>query len=111
ETGLVVEDATEVIAIRKDLILQWQKSAAGVDEIDAGQAVFGGDLLCAQMLLHGDREIRPAFHGCVVRNDHDMHAVDTADAGDDASTGCAAVVHILGGERRELEKRCTRVEK
>ncbi len=38
--GLVVEDPAEVLAVGEDLVLQRQEGAAGVDEVDAGQAVL-----------------------------------------------------------------------
>ena len=58
---LVVEDAPEVLAVREDLVLQRQEGAAGVDEVDAGQAVLERDLLRAQVLLdrHRDSRCRP----------------------------------------------------
>ena len=40
EVGLVVEDAAEVLLVREDLVLQRQEGAAGIDEVDAGQAVL-----------------------------------------------------------------------
>jgi hypothetical protein len=39
--GLVVEDAAEMVAVGKDLVLVRQVRAAAVDEIDAGQPVLG----------------------------------------------------------------------
>ena len=38
--GLVVEDAAEVVAVREDLVLERQVGAAGIDQVDAGQAVL-----------------------------------------------------------------------
>ena len=40
---LVVEDAAEVLAVGKDLGLERQERAAGVDEIDAGQSIVERD--------------------------------------------------------------------
>ena len=81
---LVVEDAAEVVAVREHLVLQRQERAARVDEVDAGQAVLLGDLLRAQVLLHGQREVRAALDRGVVRHDHALLTLDDADAGDDA---------------------------
>ncbi len=55
---LVVEDAAEVLAVRKDLGLQRQEGAAGVDEIEAGQGVVERDLLRPEVLLHRHRDSR-----------------------------------------------------
>ena len=56
---LIEEDAPEVLAIRKDLGLQRQKRAAGVDQIDARQPVLERDLLRAHVLLDGDGKYVP----------------------------------------------------
>jgi len=34
-----------VVAVREDLVLQWQKGTARVDEVDAGKVVLLRDLL------------------------------------------------------------------
>ena len=79
ELRLVVEDSPEVIAVRKDLVLHRQERAAGVDEIDARQAILERDLLRAQVLLHRQRVIGAAFDGRVVRDDHAADAANGAD--------------------------------
>ena len=107
---LVVEDAAEVIAIRKHLVLQRQERTAGIDEVDAGQAVLERDLLRAQMLLHRDRKIRAALDRRVVGDDEHLDAVDAADAGDDAGARRLVLVHAVRGERREFEERRARIE-
>ena len=66
---LVVEDAAEMLAVGKDLVLVRQVGAAGIDEVDAGQMVLPRDLLGAQMLLHRDRIIGPALDRGVVGDD------------------------------------------
>ncbi len=102
---LVEEDAAEVLAVGKDLGLQRQKGAAGIDEVDARQAVLERDLLRAQVLLDGDREVRAAFDRGVVGDDQHFAARDAADAGDEAGGRRLVVVHVERGERRQLEKR------
>ena len=69
QVGLVVEDPAEVVPVGKDLVLERQVGAAGVHEVDAGQAVLPGDFLGPQVLLHGDRVVGPALHGRVVGDD------------------------------------------
>ena len=101
---LVVEDAAEVVAVGEDLGLQRQERAAGVHEVEAGQAVLGRDLLRAQVLLHREREVGAALHGGVVGHDHDLAAAHAADAGDEAGRGRGAVVEAVGGEGADLEE-------
>ena len=108
--SLVVEDAAEVPLVGKNLGLHRQKRAAGIDQVNARQHVFDGDLLRAKMLLHGHRKIRAAFDGRVVSDDHRLAAVDSADAGDDARGRRVAVVHVECGQRRQFEERTAGVE-
>ena len=81
---LVVEDAAEVVAVGEDLVLVRQVGAARVDEVDAGQAVLGGDLLRPQVLLDRHRIVGAALHRGVVGDDHHLLPGDPADAGDHA---------------------------
>jgi hypothetical protein len=101
--GLVVEDAAEVVAVGEHLVLGRQVGAAGIDEVDAGQAVLRRDLLRAQVLLHRHREIGAALHRGVVGDDHAFDALHAADAGDHAGRGDLVVVHASrhGGEFEE----------
>ncbi len=108
--GLVVEDAAEVLAVGKHLVLVGQVGAAGVHQVDARQAVLLGDLLGAQVLLDRDRVVGAALHRGVVGDDHALAPGHPADAGDDARRGHGVVVDAVGGELRELEKRRSRVE-
>ena len=81
---LVEEDPAEVLAVREDLVLPGQERAAGVDQVDARQAVVQRDLLGAQVLLDRHRVVRAALDGGVVGDDHALAAGHPADAGDDA---------------------------
>src|SRR5204862_3869494 len=72
---------------------------------EARKVVLLRDLLRAELLLHREREVRPALHGRVVRDDHALAALDDTDAGDDPGGRSRAVVEIPGGERRQLEER------
>ena len=107
---LVEEDAAEVIAVGEDLGLQRQERAAGVHQVDARQAVLERDLLRAQVLLDGDRVVGAALHRGVVGHDQHFATRDPADAGDQSRAGSLVVVHVPGGQRRELEKGRARVE-
>jgi len=53
---------------------------------------------------------RAALDRGVVGEDEALHAADDADAGDLRSAGRLAVVHPLGGQRREFEEGCAGVE-
>lgn len=59
--GLVVEDAAEVVTIREDFVLAGQVGTAGVDQVDARQAVLQGNFLGAQVLLDRQRVVASAF--------------------------------------------------
>ena len=105
--GLVVEDPAEVLAVGEDLVLHGQEGAAGVDQVDARQAVLQGDLLGAQVLLDGHRVVRAALDGGVVGDDHALAAADPADAGDDpggrglAARTCPSAASGASSRKRE----------
>ena len=101
---LVEEDAAEVVAVGEDLVLEREEGAAGVDQVDARQAVLLGDLLRAQVLLHGQGVVRSALDRRVVRDDHALDALDDADPGDHPRRRRHPVVVLPGRERVELEK-------
>ena len=107
---LIVEDAAEMLAVGKHFGLVRQVGAAGIDQIDARQPVLARDLLRAQMLLHRHRIIGAALDGGIVADDHAFAAGDPADAGDDAGAVDGVVVHAVGGERRQFEKRRARID-
>ena len=99
-----------MIAVGKDLVLRRQKRPARIDEIEAGQPVVAGDLLGAQVLLDGHREIGAALDRRVIGDDDAFAAHDPADAGDEAGGRHLAVIHAEGGELRQFEKRRARIE-
>ena len=80
---LVVEDPAEVLAVREHLVLHGQECAAGVDEVDARQAVAQRDLLRPQVLLDRHRVVRAALDRCVVRHHDALASGDPTDPGDD----------------------------
>ena len=110
QVGLVVEDAAEVLAVGEHLVLARQERSPGVDQVDARQAVLSGDLLCAQVLLDGDRVVRAALHRRVVGHDHALATRDSADAGDHSRAGTLVVVHAVGGQRRQFQEGAAGVE-
>ena len=90
---LVEEDAAEVLLVGKHLVLQRQKCAARIDQVDARQMILGRDLLRAQVLLDGHRIIGAALDRRIVGHDHALAAADAADTGDDAGGGHFAAIH------------------
>ena len=107
---LIVEDAAKMLAVGKHLGLMRQVGAAGIDEIDARQPVLARDFLRAQVLLHRHRIIGAALDRGIVADDHAFAPGDAADAGDDAGGVNGIVVHAVGGERRQFEKRRARID-
>src|SRR5712691_1384172 len=110
QARLVVEDAAEVLAVRKDLGLQGQEGPAGVDEVDAGQPVLPRNLLGPQVLLHGEGKVGPALHAGIVGDHHHLAAADAPDAGDEARRGRGPIVHAVGGEGPDLQEGRATVE-
>ena len=99
-----------MVAVRKDIVLVGQIGAAGVDQVDARQPVLTRDLLCTQVFLYGNRIVGAAFDRRVVAHDHALAARDFADTSDDAGRRGVVVVHAVGRELRQLEKRSAGVE-
>ncbi len=96
---LVEEDAAEVLAVRKDLVLARQEGPAGVHQVDARQPVLQRHLLRAQVLLDRHRVVGAALDRRVVGDDHALALRHPADPGDDAGAGRFVVVHAVGGQR------------
>ena len=95
---LIVEDAAEMLAVGEHFGLMRQVGAAGIDQINAGQAVLARDLLGAQMLLHRHRIIGAALDRGIVADDDAFAPGDAADAGDDAR-GMDGVAHTCRTRR------------
>jgi len=103
-SGLVVEDAPEVVAVREDFVLPWQVGAAGVYQVDAGQAVGFSNFLGAQVFFDGQGVVAAAFDGRIVGDDHAFGAADPADAGDYAGGVDVFAVDVVGGELADFEE-------
>ena len=87
-----------------------QVRAAGVDQVDAGQAVLARDLLRAQVLLHRHRIVRAALDRRVVADDHAFASGDAADAGDDARARRWCRRTCRTRRAAKLEERRARIE-
>ena len=84
---LVEEDPPEMLAVGEDVRLQRQECAARIDEVDAREVVLLGHLLRAEVLLHGEREVRASLDRGVVRDDDAAAALDHSDARHDSCAG------------------------
>ena len=104
QSRLVVEDPAEVVAVGEHVGLEGEERAARVDEVDAREVVLLGDLLGAEVLLDGEREVRASLDGGVVRDDDAAAALDRADARDDPGRRGLSVVYLPGREGVELEE-------
>ena len=102
---VVAEDATEVVGVGKDVLLQRQVDARAVDEVDQRHLRPLGDRLSADDLLAGHRKERAGLHGGVVGDDHRGPSLDRAQGGHDARGRGPAVlaVHPVGGEEPAFE--------
>src|SRR4051794_4893143 len=108
--GLVEEDPTKMLPVRKDLRLVRQVRASAVDQGDARQAVLLGDLLRAKMLLHRHWIIGATFYRGVVADDHDLAKGGAADGRGDPGARDFAIIHSAGGELPQFEERRSRIE-
>ena len=108
--GLVVEDATEMLAIGENIRLMGQVRAATVHEVHAGQTVLHGDFLRPQMFFHRHRIIGAALDGRVIADDHDFAPGDTADAGNHARTMHIAFIHAVRRQGPDFHEGRPRVQ-
>ncbi len=76
-----------MFAVRKNLVLLGQICAARINQVNAGQVVLASDLLGAQMLLYGDREIGPSLYRSVVGDNDALLPHDPADSCDNPGCG------------------------
>jgi hypothetical protein len=108
--SLIVENASEVIAVGEYFRLQGQKCAPRVHEVDAGQTVFFGHLLRAQMFFDGEGIVGSPFDGGVIGNNEALATGHAPHAGDDACAGGVPAVEAPRGQRVEFQKRRAGVE-
>ena len=102
---LIVEDASEMPFVGKDLVLLRQEGAAGIDHVDAGQIVLARDILRAQMFLHRHRIIGATLDGRIVGDNHAFAPRYPPDAGDDAGGMHVAAIEAVSRQRRQFHKR------
>mmetsp|Transcript_19690 Transcript_19690/g.56468 ORF Transcript_19690/g.56468 Transcript_19690/m.56468 type:complete len:261 (-) Transcript_19690:181-963(-) len=107
--GLVVEDAAEVIPIRKDVSLSGQVGPSRVNQVHARQVVLHGDLLRPQVFLDRDGVVRPALDRRVVGHNHRQPPADGPDARHDAAARHNVLIQIMPSQLRQLQERRPRV--
>ena len=69
--GIIAKYAAEIVGVGKDIFLQRQKHARGIDQIDGRNVVLDGDVLRPNYFLRSHREERACLHGRVIGDDHD----------------------------------------
>ena len=94
-----------MVAVGKDLVLSRQVGAARIDQVDAGQVVLARDVLRAEVLLDGEREVGAALDCRVVGHDDALGPRDRADPRDQPRRRDVLVVDLVGGKLGEFEKR------
>ena len=99
-----------MIAVREYLVLSGQVRASAVDQVDARQSIFPGNLLGAKMLLDRHWVVDAAFHGCIVCKHHHVPTRDTADAGNRTGSRHLALMHAMRREKPNLQKRRSRIK-
>src|SRR3546814_5475122 len=107
---LIVEDAAEMLAVRKNLCLIRQVRPTRINQINAWQPIFRRDFLRAQVLFYRQRIIGAAFHRRIVADDHDLSPRYAANARNDSRAGHFAVVPVAGGKLAAFQEGRTRVE-
>ena len=107
DDGVVAKDAAEIVLVGKDILLQRQKDAGRIDEIDQRQPIGEGDPLGPQHLLGRHRKKRAGFHRGVVGDDHVPPAADRADRRHHARRRRAAPVgiHPVRRPQAQLQQR------
>ena len=107
---LVEKNTAEMVTVRKHLVLIGEIRTTGINQVDTGQMVGVCDLLRAKMFLYCQWEIGTSFNRGVVRDDQTFAPLDTADTGDDTSGRYVVFIYRMRRQRRQFEKRRTRIE-
>ena len=109
---VVAEDAAEIVGIRENILLQRQKNARGIHQVNRGNAILDGDVLRANHFLRRHREKRAGFHRGVIGDDHHAAPADARQPGDRSRRRRAApfLVHFVRGVEAQLEKLRSRID-
>ena len=96
--------------VGENLVLLGQERAAGIDEIEARQAIVPRDVLGAKMLFHRHRIIGAALDGRIVGNDHAFAARHAPDPCDKARRMGIAAIESVRGKRADFQERRAGIE-
>lgn len=107
---LIVEDAPKMLPVGKYFGLIGEVRTAAIYQINAGQPVFERDFLRAQMLLHRQRIVSAALHRRIVADDHHLPSLNATDTRYQASARHLAMIHVIGRELPDLQKRTAGVQ-
>ncbi|MNU85825.1 hypothetical protein D3C71_755740 [compost metagenome] len=108
--GLVVEDAAKMLPVGEHLVLHGEEGAAGIHQIEAGEAQPLGDGLGPQVLFHRERVVGAPLDGGVVHHQQAEPTRNLAEPRDDAGGGHSFLIDLPGGQGRELEEGGARVQ-
>ena len=95
-TCLIAEDAPKVPNVWEHFVLHGQKRPTRINEIDAWKMILMSNRLRTNVFLDRHWIIGATFDRCIVGNEEDFTAMDTADASDDACRMCTAIVEVVG---------------
>ena len=100
---VVSEDASEVFFVREDIVLHREVDTRTVHQIDDGQMVLKGDLLCPQV-LSGHGKPSAGFDRGIVGHDNAL-SFDPADHYHHTCSRTASVfaVHAFCGKGSDLK--------
>ena len=98
-----------MLSVWENFILLRQKSAAGIHQINAGQAIGAGDLLRAHMLFHGQWKIGAALHRGIIRDDHTFAPRHAPNARDNPRARNLPTIKPMGRELRKFQEGRTRI--
>jgi len=103
---VVAKDTTEVVSIGENVLLERQKNAGRIDQINRGNAVFDRHILRANDFFRGHGEERAGFHRSVVGDQHNHSTTDSRESSNRSSGRSATpfFVHFESGECTQFEK-------
>ena len=110
QDGLVTENSTAHVFVRKHIRLQLQETTRTVAKMDHGQAVFHGNIKGTDDLLDSQWIPCAAFDGRVVGADHNLATGDDANADNRTGRWRIAVISHVACQRRKLQKRRARIK-
>ncbi len=101
---LVAEHSSAQIAVGKDAMLQWQKAASAVADMDNRQAIFQRHIQKPHDLFDGMWIPSPALDARVIGVDGDLAALHNTDARHHSGARHCAVVFATSGKCGKLQK-------